>query len=76
MSEKHDATESIDKVDVEQKEVTERDDTTLEICAISSQEERRLVRKLDKRILLIIYTLYLFACESQKLLIQPVMESV
>lgn len=69
MSEKHGPTDSLVKVDVEeQKEVIEQDETILENYVISSQEERRLVRKLDKRILLIIYTLYLFACESHKLL--------
>lgn len=68
MSEKHGPTDSLEKVDVEQKEVIEQDETTLENYVISSQKERRLVRKLDKRILLIIYTLYLFACESHKLL--------
>lgn len=71
MSEKRELADSLDKADVEQKEVIEQDETTLETFVISSQKERKLVRKLDKRILLIIYTLYLFACEFLKLLTYP-----
>lgn len=50
--------DSLDKVDVG------REVTSLDQYPISQHEERKLVAKLDRRILPIIYALYLFACES------------
>lgn len=51
--------DSLDKVDVGKEEMT-----SLDQYPISQHEERKLVAKLDRRILPIIYALYLFACES------------
>lgn len=46
-------------------EYNEKSESALEIDAGRLMEEKKLVRKLDKRILPLACFLYLFACESE-----------
>ena len=53
---------SSDKIDVEQKETIEQDSSSTDQLSFTEHEENELVRKLDRRILPILYIVYLFAC--------------
>ena len=56
------SSDKIEKIDIEQKEAIEQDASFSDQLSITTHEERELVRKLDRRILPIIYTVYLFGC--------------
>lgn len=54
---------SLEKRDVEQNDAYDQDDASL-VTAEQSPEERKLVARLDMRILPITCLMYLFACEQ------------
>ena len=57
------SSDKIDKIDIEQKEVIEQGSSFSSQLSVNTHKERELVRKLDRRVLPIIYTVYLFGCQ-------------